>query len=194
MHHFTRAYEENRLVFPGAAASLGTPEGFHRLKQQIWAKQWVVDTGDPVARPTQVLDYVGRYTHRVAICNDRILRLKNGTVTIACKDRRHGCNRRVTMDAVEFIRRFLLHVLPKGFMRVRHYGFLANRCKGALVRVCRRLLGLVKDLPAIMAKSVQALMLRLTGTDITCCPDCARGKMRKVMIIPKGMARPIRFV
>jgi hypothetical protein len=133
-----------------------------------------------------VLEYLARYTHRVAIANNRILSLEDGNVTLAYKDRDSGRTKQTTIDAVEFIRRFLLHVLPKGFMRIRHYGLFANRCKRENVRRCRELLGLSKDLPEAVKRSVQEMMLQLTGKDITLCPCCEKGTMRSVGLIPKG--------
>ena len=94
-----------------------------------------------------MLEYLARYTHRLAIANNRILSLEDGNVTLAYKDRDRGQTKQTTIDAVKFIRRFLLHVLPKGFMRIRHYGLFANRCKRENVRRCLELLGLSKDLP-----------------------------------------------
>lgn len=141
----------------------------------------------PVRQPEHVLEYVGRYTHRVAISNDRILSLKKGRVTFAYRDRKKDVNTTMTIDAVEFIRRFLLHVLPKRFMRIRHYGYLANRCKKEKTGKCRRLLGLTAALPAVVEKTVCEMMFKLTGNDITKCPYCKEGTMHKVLEIPKGM-------
>ena len=118
--------------------ALGTPEDFEQLRAQLYAKEWVVYAKAPLAGPAHVLDYVGRYTHRVAIANHRILDVRDGWVRFAYRNRRQG-NRvqTMTLDADEFIRRFLLHVLPRGFMRLRHYGFLANRHKARTLRRCR---------------------------------------------------------
>jgi putative transposase len=122
--------------------TLGTPEDFAQLRAQLYTKEWVVYAKAPLAGPAPVLDYVGRYTHRVAIANHRILDVRDGWVRFAYRNRRQG-NRvqTLTLDADEFIRRFLLHVLPHGFMRLRHYGFLANRHKARTLRRCRELLG-----------------------------------------------------
>jgi hypothetical protein len=145
-----------------------------------------VDIRDPIEQPEYVLEYLARYTHRVAIANHRILSLENGKVTFAYKNRDTGQTEHTTIEAVEFIRRFLLHVLPKGFMRIRHYGLFANRCKGENVRRCRELLGLSRDLSEAVNQSVQEVMLKLTGKDITLCPCCGKGTMRSVGLIPEG--------
>lgn len=133
-----------------------------------------------------VLDYLGSYTHRVAISNNRILSIDNGRVRFGYKNRQTGKTDNETIDAVEFIRRFLLHVLPKRFMRIRHYGFLANRYKKNNVKLCRKFLGRCADLPQIVKESIHQIMLRLTGVDIARCPCCKKGTMMVVASIPKG--------
>ena len=147
-------------------------------------KPWVVYAKKPFASPDFVLDYLGRYTHRVALSNDRILSAHNGEVIFSYRDRKNE-NRKKTMalDAHEFIRRFLLHVIPKGFVRVRHFGFLANRSKGLLAK-CRQLLDLNPALPKLPSKSVQELMLQLTGIDITRCPLCHKGTLVFLASLP----------
>src|SRR5262249_30762053 len=115
----------------------------------------------PLASPDHVLDYLGRYTHRVALSNDRILSAHNENVTFSYRDRKNQDRKRtMTLDAHEFIRRFLLHVVPKGFVRVRHFGFLANRSKSLLSK-CRQLLNLSFTVPKLPQRSVQDLMLQL---------------------------------
>ncbi len=188
-----KAYEDNELIFPGNTEPLGTANGFKTIKKKLWSKDWVVKIKDPIDKPENVLEYVGRYTHRVAISNDRILSLKNGKVTFAYKDRDTGLIKRVNIDAVEFIRRFLLHVLPKGFMRIRHYGLLANRWKKGNIGKCRELLGLNPDLPMVIKLSVEEMMFKITGKDITKCPFCLKGTMRKIAVIPERIMGPNAF-
>ena len=130
----------------------------------------MVDIADPIDWPENVLEYVGRYTHRVAISNHRLISLKDGKVTFAYKNRETKKMQTTTIEAVEFIRRFLLHVLPKGFMRFRHYGFLANRCKRENLSKYHQFLEVSQELCEAEEKSVQQLMLDLTGVDITQCP------------------------
>jgi len=116
---------------------LGTAGGFKTLVNSCYACDWVVDIRDPIEQPEYVLEYLARYTHRIAISNNRLLSLEDGKVTFTYKNRDTEQTEQATIDAVEFIRRFLLHVLPKGFMRIRHYGLFANRCKRENVRRCR---------------------------------------------------------
>jgi predicted Zn-ribbon and HTH transcriptional regulator len=149
-------------------------------------KSWNVYAKKPFGSPKTVLDYLGRYTHRVALSNDRILEIENGEVTLSYRDRRDG-NRKKTMalEGQEFIRRFLLHVLPDGFMRIRHFGFLANRSKKHALPQCRRLLGLNPALPEIPHPSAHDLMLELTSIDLSRCPRCQKGTMIVVAELPK---------
>jgi hypothetical protein len=148
-------------------------------------KSWVVYAKKPFGSPHTVLDYLGRYTHRVALSNDRILQVENGEVTLSYRDRRDG-NRKKTMplQTGEFIRRFLLHVLPDGFMRVRHFGFLANRSKKLALAQYRKLLKLNPALPICPKESVKNLMLKLTGVDLSRCPYCHEGTMIVVGDLP----------
>ena len=189
MDYFTQAYENGELTFVGASEKLDTTSGFNQLKAKLWAKNWVVDIADPINQPENVLEYVGRYTHRVAISNDRLISLKDGKVTFAYKDRETKKMRTTTVEAVEFIRRFLLHVLPKGFMRIRHYGFLANRCKRENLSKCRRFLNVSQQLCEVDKKSVQQLMLELTGVDINRCPKCKKGTMKMLFDLPQGFGQ-----
>ena len=148
-------------------------------------KSWVVYAKKPFGSPQTVLDYLGRYTHRVALSNERILSVQNGQVTLSYRDRKDG-NRKTTLplDAHEFIRRFLLHVLPDGFMRIRHFGFLANRSKKQALAQCRRLLKIEAALPETPKESAKDLLLRITGIDLSRCPSCHRGTMIVVAELP----------
>ena len=180
-----KMFTKGKLIFPSNIAHLGTEEGFSRLINQLWKKDWVVYSKPPFDGPEKVLDYLGRYTHRVAIANHRIVKVEDGSVTFRYRDRTDGDKRKqMTICAEEFIRRFLLHVLPESFMRIRHYGFLANRCKKQLLSRCRELLGLCSDPPEVLQETMQERMLRLTGVDLTECPRCKRGHMIRVAQLP----------
>ncbi len=148
-------------------------------------KSWVVYAKKPFGSPQTVLDYLGRYTHRVALSNDRILNAQNGQVILSYRDRKDGDRKKtLTLDAQEFIRRFLLHVLPDGFMRVRHFGFLANRSKKQALPQCRKLLGLNPALPQLPNRSAQDLLREITGIDLSRCPRCQKGTMIVVADLP----------
>ena len=149
-------------------------------------KNWVIYAKKPFGSPEKVLDYLGRYTYRVALSNNRILAVENGQVTFSYRDRRDKDRlKSMTLDAQEFIRRFLLHVLPDGFMRIRHFGFLANRSKKHALPQCRKLLGLNPVLPEIPNHSAHDLLLELTGIDLSRCPSCKRGTMIVVAELPR---------
>lgn len=173
-----KAFANGELIFPANTEHLRTQKGFSRLIDQLWKKDWVVYSKKPFACPEQVLDYLGRYTHRVAISNHRIIAFEKGKVSFKYRDRKDNETVKVmTLEAEEFIRRFLLHVVPDGFMRIRHFGFLANRSKKQNLSRCRQLLGLSLELPKPTEKTTQELMLQLTGIDLTKCPCCNQGNM-----------------
>jgi hypothetical protein len=141
-----------------------------------------------LAGPQQVLDYLGRYTHRVAIANHRLLSFTDGQVRFRWKDYAHGNRRKVMrLDATEFIRRFLLHVLPKGFMRIRHYGLLANRVKDSRLAQARRALDQPCTPPPRTFESVEAFWLRVAHFDIHQCPHCGLGTLHVIRVLPRQL-------
>jgi hypothetical protein len=166
-----------------------TSRAYGDFKNMLYTKNWVVSVREPVKRPEHVLEYLARYTHRVAIANSRIKKLENGMVSFSAKSRNKQQTETITITAVEFIRRFLLHSLPKGFVRIRHYGFLANRNRNENLNAIRQLMGISVPLEKEIA-SLEEMMQKLTGTDITTCPCCSNGKMQFFAEIPKGRARP----
>lgn len=135
------AYDAGKLSFFGDLAHLAAPAAFNRKLAEVRRLEWVVYAKPPFGGPEQVLAYLGRYTHRVAIANSRLVSTANGKVAFRWRDYRHrGKAKLMTLDAHEFIRRFLLHTLPDGFHRIRHYGFLANGHRAAKIELCRNLL------------------------------------------------------
>lgn len=159
-------------------AQLQQPEDCGQRLRRAEAQEWIVYAKKPFAGPEQVLEYLGRYTHRIAISNHRIKAIDDGTVTFTCKDRRQGnITARLTLEVEEFIRRFLLHVLPFRFMKIRYYGFLANSCKGKAVLLIRRLIGKAVKIRHVGPETIRERMLRLTGKDILLCPYCQQGRM-----------------
>jgi hypothetical protein len=146
----------------------------------------VVYAKPPFAGPTQVLEYLGRYTHRVALSNDRLVSGDAGQVRFRWKDSARGNRvKTMTLPADEFLRRFLLHVLPAGFVRIRHFGFLANRGRTAKLARCRALLAVSSPAPTT-PEPVAALLFRLTGVDIEQCPVCHAGRLRIVAAFRPG--------
>ena len=188
-----RACDSNAMRFGGSTSALAEPRERARWVAGLRAKPWVVYAKRPFAGPEQVLDYLGRYTHRVAIANSRLVSVTDTEVRFRYKDYAHGNQRKVmTLEPQEFIRRFLLHVLPAGFMRIRHYGLLANRAKGEKLAAARIALDYPPPSAPAKAESVEAFWLRVAALDIHRCPHCKVGHMRVVGSIsaPKARAPP----
>jgi Putative transposase len=170
----------NELIFPGRIAPLKNRREFYNFINILYGKEkkWVVYLKPPFATPEKVLEYLARYTHRVAISNNRIISVDNGKIIFSYKKRSEDYrSRSMTVDANEFIRRFLLHVLPSGFMRIRYFGFLSNASKKHTVPLIRQSLGQSPDLPEKVELSIKEMMLNLTGIDISRCPRCKTGTM-----------------
>jgi hypothetical protein len=151
---------------------------------KLYGKAWSLYAKPPFNGPERTLEYLGRYTHRVAIGNTRILSIDNGTVRFKYRDRRDNDRIKIkSLAASEFIRRFCLHVLPTGLMRIRHFGFLASRCKTAMLAQCRQALGVPKPQPQ-PAKTAAQWMLALTGVDIEACPRCGHKPLQSIELPP----------
>jgi hypothetical protein len=148
-------------------------------------RDWVVYCQAPFAGPQAVLSYLARYSHRVALSNDRLLRFDGQRVWLRWKDWRHrGRVKVLVLPAEEFLRRFLLHVLPPRFVRVRHWGLLANRTRATRLQRCRLLLGAPAPQATPSSESAREAMQRITGEDIDRCPVCGRGRLWVVTILP----------
>jgi hypothetical protein len=173
MEQMTRTIITRKLPFAGS---------YQQLKDKLYDKHWVVSVREPIKRPEHVLEYLARYTHRVAIANSRLIELKDGNLTFRFKDRKTNQVKYKTIKAVDFIRRFLLHSLPRGFVRIRHYGFLANRNRKNNLAKIARLFRV--SLQTKQRASLKHMMLQLTGVDITLCPCCQKGKMRVITQLP----------
>ena len=173
--------------------TLSERNAFRRYLAPLRKAEWVIYAKPPFAGPEQVLDYVGRYTHRVAISNNRLVAIEDGKVAFRWKDYRHGSRQKVmTVAADEFIRRFLLHVLPEGFHRIRYYGFLGNRYRAQKLAQCRDLLGMPVPEPADSRseKDYRDRYEDLTGHSLRQCPACHRGQMIIIEIFDGVTGRP----
>ena len=178
-----QAHQGGELNFAGSTAPLADPAAFDGLLAMLKANDWVVYAKAPFAGAEPVLAYLGRYTHRVAIANHRLVSFENGGVRFRWRDYAHGNKTKVmALSAEEFLRRFLLHTLPAGFVKIRHYGLLGNRCRHEKVTRCRALLGQPGPEPS-EPESVEAMMLRLTGIDIQRCPACTQGRLRVIAVL-----------
>jgi len=187
-----KAFDDGQLKFFSSLQQLQDRKAFLRHLAPLRKNEWVVYAKKPFAGPQQVLDYVGRYTHRVAISNNRILNIEHVQVTFRYKDYRNGSQQKtMSLSADEFIRRFLLHVLPEGFHRIRYYGFLGNRYRKEKLERCRHLLGMVPlqpDSPIEAAElDYRDRYQALTGSSLWECPACHRGRMIVIGEIPPGI-------
>jgi hypothetical protein len=149
-----RAFRQKKLHFLGPLAALAEPKRFASFLRTVFQQDWVVYAKPAFGGPTHVLRYLGRYTHRVAISNHRLLAFDGERVTFRWKDYAHGNRqRKMTLSAAEFLRRFAQHILPRGFVRIRQYGFLANRCRAANLTVARQLLTTTPKAPEACSNS-----------------------------------------
>jgi hypothetical protein len=178
------AGKAGELRFSGALAALTDHAAFAGRLAELRDSEWVVYAKRPFAGPEQVLAYLGRYTHRVAIANRRLTRIADGQVSFTWKDyRREGRTKVMTLAADEFMRRFLLHAVPDGFHRIRHVGFLANGHRAAKLALCRALLAAPTPEPS-PSETWRERHHRLTGHDLDACPDCG-GPMRDRGPLPR---------
>lgn len=179
------AFRSGKLSFHGKLASLNDSSCFHSYLEPLYKAEWVVYSKPPFGAPAQVLNYLGRYTHRIAISNNRLLKLENGKVTFRWKDYRNGNQlKTMTIPAQEFIRRFLMHVLPGHFVRIRHFGLLANRTRKHNLALCRKALQLPPSNPSHHQLDWKTRYQALTGISLDLCPVCKKGRMHLVEILP----------
>jgi Putative transposase/Transposase zinc-binding domain len=192
LENLLKAFDAGKLQFFSSLESLRDRSSFLDYLAPLREAEWVVYAKRPFAGPEQVLDYVGRYTHRVAISNNRLLDIAEGKVTFRYKDYRHDSQQKtMTLEAEEFIRRFLLHVLPEGFQRIRYYGFLANRYRQQKLAHCRELLDMPAREPPTLdgAKDYRERYEELTGCSLWQCPVCHKGRMLAIEILPRNHSR-----
>jgi hypothetical protein len=179
-----RLYRRKQLRCAGPASALANPKQFHQLLRRLHRQDWVVYAKPAFGGPMQVLRYLGRYTHRIAISNHRLLAFDGERVTFRWKDYAHGGKqRKMTLAATEFLRRFFLHVLPKSFVRIRHFGFLSNRFRASQLALCHKLLAMsAPELPKSansnenpstwhcpQCGAAMVVKQRLTATELSLC-------------------------
>jgi len=185
------AFAAGHLGFHGNLAFLAQPKAFSSWLRQLFRQDWVVYSKRPFGGPEHALRYLGSYTHRVAISNHRLISFTNGQVTFRWRDSAHkNKKRRMTLPVEEFLRRFLLHLLPKGLVRIRHFGFLANRRRATLLQVCFQLLGeAIETETAPEESKVNPTPVGDPAPGVWTCPNCG-GPMR---IIERVTAAQIRL-
>jgi hypothetical protein len=186
LRYLEQIYAAGKLRFHGELQHLSDPASFARYLAPLRRRKWVVYAKAPFGGPDRVLDYLARYTHRVAISNHRLKELKDGQVSFAYKDYKHEHRQKVmTLSTDEFLRRFLLHVLPDSFQRIRHYGLLGNRHRAEHLARCRELLAMPAPIPQ-PRRDYRERCQQLSGHDPLECPRCKNGKMVRISIVPPG--------
>lgn len=191
MDHLKKYYKQNLLNFYGEATKYRGRKPFQNLVNQCYQKNWYSYTKKTFSGPLAVVQYLGRYTHRIALSSNRIISMDEHSVTIKVKDNKNGGQMKtLALKGVEFIRRFLMHVLPKGFVKIRHYGLLANRNKKTKLELSRKLTLSPTYKPKFEGLETLEILCILIGKDVTVCPQCGKGKLRKVNSLVPGAASP----
>jgi hypothetical protein len=181
-----KCFKSDALVFPDPIRHLKPPQDFERFRRPLYRKKWVLYCKPPFDGLQGVLQYLGRYTQRVAITNNRTLHIRNGDISFLWRDYAdQNRQKTMTLKADEFIRRFLLHVLPSRFVRIRHFGLLANRKRKDNMAACRKMIDRGKPLTKETARieTWQQQLLRICGIDVTLCPVCQKGTMHRVALL-----------
>jgi hypothetical protein len=188
LRYLEQHYAAGTLSFHGQLQHRSDPRNFARHLAPLRRCEWVVYSKPPFGGPARVLEYLGRYTHRVAISDNRLQELKGGQVSFTYKDYKHEQPQKVmTLSADEFLRRFLLHVLPTGFQRIRPYGLLGNRHRAENLARCRERLNMPAPLPPPQRNYRERRRL-LTGQDVLLCPQCKKGHRVRIGVLPAGAA------
>lgn len=175
LYYLKSYYRQDKLKGYGDENS---SEAFQDLIDRCYDKNWYVYAKETFNNPLKVLKYLGNYTQRIAISESRIVSVNEETVTFNVKNRKNGQKKTVTLKGNEFVRRFLMHVLPKGFVKVRHYGLLANRNKKEKIKICRRLTGSIYYAPLFEGLTKMEIVSLVLGKDLTICPSCKTGKLK----------------
>ncbi len=177
LYYLKQYYRQNLLDFYGDAEQYRRPNAFKNLVNQCYDKNWYTYTKKTFSGPLAVINYLGSYTHRIAISNTRIVSMDEHTVTFIVKNKERNKTNTLTLKGVEFVRRFLMHILPKGFVKIRYYGILANRNKKTKLELSRKLTKSPAYKPKFEGlKTIEVLSI-LVGKDVTVCPCCGKGKL-----------------
>lgn len=189
LHYLKQYYQQEQLKFYKTALQYSDSKNFQKLIDKCYKKDWYTYSKETFSGPLAVVKYLGRYTHRIAISNNRVISIDKDTVTIVVKDYKNkNKSKTITMQGVEFIRRFLMHILPKGFVKIRHYGIISNRNKKTKLKLCRILThsplykSKFKDL-----KTIEILYI-VTGKDVTKCHECKKGTMNVFSTLYPGVS------
>ena len=184
LYYLKQHYTTGLIGFYGKISALAKEDAFKMLLGQLYDRDWIVYCKPPFKNPHHVLEYLGRYTHRVAISNNRLINIEEGKVTFKWRDYRDKSKQKLmTIEGNEFIRRFLMHVLPYRFVKIRHFGILGNRNRRSKLLTCKKLTGANLSSSPKKFTAVE-LLLKLTGRDITLCPCCQKGHMKRQTLLP----------
>jgi hypothetical protein len=186
LFYLKKSWEKGDLKFPGVLTKLQDPNQFALFLSDLYNREWVVYSKPPFKNPETLLNYLGRYTHRIAIGNHRILKMEDEKVFFFWRDYSDGNKKKIMkLEVSEFIRRFLLHVLPEKFVKIRYYGLLANRKSHTTLTQCRKLLETAQISNKNVNETWQEFLKRICGMDLITCPFCQKGRMiRKEIILP----------
>ena len=185
LYYLKQLYYKNKLEFHGNQKFLSDDAEFEKLLSSLYSKEWIVYCKPPYKNASCVVEYLGRYTHRVAISNNRIVSIENGTVAFQWRDYKDSSkNKQMNVSADEFIRRFLIHILPSRFMKIRHYGFLGNRNKSTKLKICKQLTNTTVSLKE--KGSTLQLIEKITGRDLSKCAHYNSNKLSRFIVYGKS--------
>lgn len=189
MEGFNELYQKEQLRFPGKSAVLGTLGGFMQFCHMLYQKEWVVYSKATLRKPEFIIDYLSQYTHRAAISNYRIVNIDKGTVTFWYLNRRDKTKppqrQKMTLTAIEFLRRFMLHILPNRFMRIRYYGFMSNRYRKRNIQWIKEQILTLSDNAVKTLLSLCDWLRKKMLYDFTRCPACHKGRMAQISCVPR---------
>lgn len=192
LYYLKQLYCQNKLEFHGSQSYLSNDHEFEKLLSPLYSKEWIVYCKPPFKNASCVVEYLGRYTHRVAISNKRIVSMENGNIAFKWRDYKDSSKHKLmTVSADEFIRRFLIHILPSRFMKIRHYGLLGNRNRTTKLKICKQL----TNTPVLIKEEASNLQLiqKLTGLDLSKCPHCGSDKLKRFMDFGKSPPAAIKI-
>jgi hypothetical protein len=177
LFYLRKAYSDQELTFAGSINQLKIQRNFNALIKSLFQKNWVVYTKKPFKNSSQIINYLGRYSHRVAIANSRIKGVEEDRVAFSMKDYKDGKQKIIRLQATEFIRRFLMHVLPKSFCKIRYYGLFATRNRNTVLASCRKTMGQIKSVSKFTGLIWQQQLQLISGKEVGLCPVCNKGRM-----------------
>lgn len=186
MNALKKLYKADKLVFSGTSLKFRCPNEFQRLVDLLYKKEWIPHIKETFKGAKNVIEYLGRYTHRIAISNSRIVSIRDTGITFSVKDyKKQGAKSYVTLAPVEFIRRFLMHILPKGFVKIRYYGIFSNRTKKVKLAICRNIIKGNYSKPLLEGLTAAQIIFLLFGMDVYKCPKCSSRNLKTIRLISR---------